>query len=102
MNREDWLNQVVEPALEPDLPICDPHHHLWDRPGATYMLDELEQDTKTHNVVSTVFVECMSGYRTEGPDALKPVGETEFVEKERLRVRARGSGFARPDEASER
>ena len=19
-----------EPALEPELPICDPHHHFWD------------------------------------------------------------------------
>ncbi|MCZ6617823.1 MAG: amidohydrolase family protein, partial [Gammaproteobacteria bacterium] len=32
-----------------------------------------------HNVVSTVFVECSSMYRALGPEELRPVGETEFV-----------------------
>ena len=27
---DEWLARTVEPTLEPDLPICDPHHHLWD------------------------------------------------------------------------
>jgi predicted TIM-barrel fold metal-dependent hydrolase len=77
---EAWLNLVREEAIEPDLPICDPHHHLWDHPGSRYLLDELEADTGSgHNVVSTVFVECASMYRADGPEALKPVGETEFV-----------------------
>ena len=63
---------AVEPALEPDLPICDPHHHLWDRNGSRYLLDELLSDlAQGHRVVSTVFVECMSEYRTEGPEALE-------------------------------
>jgi L-fuconolactonase len=31
--RKDWLAATQEPALEPDRPIIDPHHHLWDRPG---------------------------------------------------------------------
>ncbi|MEM7407362.1 MAG: amidohydrolase family protein [Pseudomonadota bacterium] len=78
-----WLAQVHEDALEPDLPICDPHHHLWDPqalPEKRYLLDELLADTGSgHNVVSTVFMECMSMYRAEGPQALRPVGETEFV-----------------------
>ena len=26
----DWLALTREPALEPELPICDPHHHFWD------------------------------------------------------------------------
>jgi predicted TIM-barrel fold metal-dependent hydrolase len=90
----------AEPILEPDLPIVDPHHHLWDRPGAAgadlppaqhgfetvvrmrprYLLDELLADTGSgHNIVATVFVECGAMYRADGPAALKPVGETEFV-----------------------
>lgn len=44
------------------------------------MADELRADTGSgHNVVATVFVECMSGYRPDGPEELRPVGETEFV-----------------------
>ena len=90
---------VAEAILEPDLPIIDPHHHLWDRQvsppdpsvpehgyAATvrlsprYLLDELLADAGAgHNVVATVFVECRSMYRANGPDLLKPIGETEFV-----------------------
>ena len=81
MDKQEWLSQVIEETLEPDLPICDPHHHLWDHPGSRYLLDELLADTGSgHNVVSTVFVECASMYRAEGPQAMRPVGETEFVQ----------------------
>jgi predicted TIM-barrel fold metal-dependent hydrolase len=80
MQSTEWLAQVKEPILDPDLPICDPHHHLWDHPGSRYLLDELLADARSgHNVVSTVFVECASMYRADGPEALRPVGETEFV-----------------------
>jgi predicted TIM-barrel fold metal-dependent hydrolase len=76
-----WLAQVVEEALEPALPICDPHHHLWDRAGTRYLLDELAADLAGgHNVVSTVFVECRSMYRADGEADLRCVGETEFVQ----------------------
>ena len=79
-DRDQWLAQVKEDILEPDLPICDPHHHLWDHPGRRYLIDELIADTGSgHNVTSTVFVECMSMYRADGPAAMRPVGETEFV-----------------------
>lgn len=81
MDRNTWLAQVSETTLEPELPICDPHHHLWDHPGNRYLLDELLEDTNSgHNVVSTVFVECASMYRAGGPPALRAVGETEFVQ----------------------
>ncbi len=77
---KELSNLYEEDALEPDLPICDPHHHLWDRPGTKYMLEELYQDIgKGHKIVQTVFVECCSGYRNYGPDEMKPLGETEFV-----------------------
>jgi len=76
----------VEEVIDPALPICDPHHHLWDRHGNRYLLDELLADTGQadargahHNVRSTVFVECASMYRGDGPEPLRPVGETEFV-----------------------
>ena len=80
MDRNEWLAQVDEGVLEPALPICDPHHHLWDYPGSRYLLDELLVDVGSgHNVSSTVFMECGSMYRADGSQALKPVGETEFV-----------------------
>lgn len=78
---EKWLDLVSEEAIEPDLPICDPHHHLWDHPDSRYMLEELVVDTSGgHNVKKTVFVECSSMYNRSAPAALKPVGETEFVQ----------------------
>jgi L-fuconolactonase len=90
---------MPEPILDPDLPIVDPHHHLWDRtallphlPPPThgfeqiirrvprYLLDELLADmTSGHNVVATVYLECGAFYRPDGPDHLKPVGEIEAV-----------------------
>ncbi|HUO91585.1 MAG TPA: amidohydrolase family protein [Rhizomicrobium sp.] len=94
------MAQASEPILEPDLPIVDPHHHLWDRtaPGAPqiplpdhpfsriiannarYLLPELLKDVQSgHNIVATVFLECGAMYRASGPDALRCVGETEFV-----------------------
>jgi len=71
---------MTEEVLEPQLPIVDPHHHLWDHPQNRYLLDELLADTGSgHHITTTVFVECMSMYRADGPDEMKPVGETEFV-----------------------
>lgn len=78
-----WIDQIREPALEPDLPVCDAHHHLWRGPGALgwpYLLADLHADTGTgHNIVRTVFLECHAEYYTEGPEHLRPVGETAFV-----------------------
>ena len=42
--RDDWLARTTETILEPSLPIVDPHHHLWERPGWRYMLDDLLAD----------------------------------------------------------
>ena len=80
----NWLAQTVEASLEPDLPICDPHHHLWDlragRVASRYLLDEIVEDVAAgHNVVSTVFIECGAMFKSDGPEVLRPVGETEFV-----------------------
>jgi L-fuconolactonase len=76
----EWLAKVTEAALEPALPIIDPHHHLWVHPGSRYELEELLDDTgQGHNIRATVFVECKAMYRADGPEHLKPVGETEYV-----------------------
>ncbi len=78
--RQDWLARHREQALEPGLPIVDPHHHLWDRPDWRYLLDELLADIDSgHNVISTVFVQCRAMHRGGGPEEFRPVGETEFV-----------------------
>ena len=89
-----------ETILEPDLPIVDPHHHLWDRPATLmasiaqpkhgfehvikmsprYLLDQLLADTGSgHNIRATVYVECGAMYRSTGPAEMRPVGEIEFV-----------------------
>lgn len=77
---EQWLAQVDEEIIEPDLPIVDPHHHLWVRNGVPYLLPELLDDLYSgHNIRATVFAECHSMYRASGDESLRPVGETEFV-----------------------
>ncbi|WP_043359157.1 amidohydrolase [Belnapia sp. F-4-1] len=78
--REDWLALTGEPILDPDLPIIDPHHHLWDHPGERYLLPDLLRDTASgHRIEATVFVQCGAMYRAEGPEDERPLGETEFV-----------------------
>jgi L-fuconolactonase len=78
---EAWLaTQPPEPILDPELPIIDTHHHLWERPDHRYLLHEFLADVRTgHNVVATVFMECHAMYRAAGPLEMRPVGETEFV-----------------------
>jgi len=83
-HNQPWLDLTVEPPLDPGLSICDPHHHLWDmragRVSPRYLLDELLADTRGgHTIESTIFIECGAMYRASGPEELRPVGETEFV-----------------------
>ena len=78
--RADWLAQRREEIIEPDLPIIDPHHHLWDRPGWRFMFEDIEADVGSgHNIISTVFIECHSMRRVDGPQAMRAIGETEFA-----------------------
>ncbi|HYU11902.1 MAG TPA: amidohydrolase family protein [Stellaceae bacterium] len=82
----DWLALTEEPTLEPEIAICDPHHHFWDFrsariPYQRYLLHELIADVSCgHDVRSTVFIEARSMYRPAGPVELRPVGEVEFVQ----------------------
>src|SRR5881396_2316621 len=78
--REDWLAQHTEEIIDPARPIVDPHHHLWDRGGLRYMIEEMAADIASgHNIVATVYVDCRSMYRAHGPEAFRPVGEVEFA-----------------------
>src|SRR3989454_2282218 len=78
--RQEWLDRWHEEIIEPELPIVDPHHHLWDRPGWRYLLDELLADTASgHKILATVFVQARAMTRAAGPVEMRPVGETEFV-----------------------
>jgi L-fuconolactonase len=80
MSKPD-LRAQTETPLEPDLPICDAHHHLWERAPDVYLLNELLADLAGgHNIVSTVAIECGYGYRHDGPAEMNPVGESEFLE----------------------
>ena len=80
-----WLQQRDEDILEPELPIIDPHHHLWDKNDhhhvqPRYLLDEILEDIDCgHNIVATVFIECGAMFKKEGAEHLRAVGETEFV-----------------------
>jgi predicted TIM-barrel fold metal-dependent hydrolase len=78
--RQAWLDQLREEILEPALPIVDPHHHLWDHAGERYLFDDLLADIGSgHDIRATVFIQCTAMYRADGPEELKPLGETEFV-----------------------
>jgi predicted TIM-barrel fold metal-dependent hydrolase len=72
--------QAPEEILDPDRPIVDAHHHLWDRADHRYLLPELLEDTGAgHRVVSTVFIDCMAFYRAGASRLMRTVGETEFA-----------------------
>jgi predicted TIM-barrel fold metal-dependent hydrolase len=78
--RPDWLALRREEVIDPTRPIVDPHHHLWDRGGQRYLIEEITDDIASgHNVIATVYVEARSMYRANGPEAFRPVGEIEFA-----------------------
>jgi predicted TIM-barrel fold metal-dependent hydrolase len=89
-----WQAGEREEILDPDLPIVDPHHHIWMKPDDSYLAADLERDFGSgHNIVATVFIECVTAYRPNGPTEMKPVGETEFVVRS-LPERPSGTRFA--------
>jgi predicted TIM-barrel fold metal-dependent hydrolase len=75
-------SRVPEPPFDTDLRICDSHQHFWTHRGS-YLLEDFIADIEAggHNIVSTVCVECGSSYRDRGPDPLRPVGETKFLDE---------------------
>lgn len=78
--RQAWLDQHHEPILDPDLPILDPHHHIWEHADERYLLDDLLRDTATgHDIRASVFVQCASKYDMDADPARRPLGETRFM-----------------------
>ena len=53
--RARWLAQTVEPAIEPDLPIVDSHHHLWTHSGDEYVLIVHGDSTAVTDVARAAF-----------------------------------------------
>ncbi len=87
---ENWIaKETPEDVLEPELPIIDPHHHLWDHRDredphfrqVVYLCEEITRDIEDsgHNIVQTVFAQCGAFYREDGPEEMRCIGETEFV-----------------------
>ena len=90
---EEWLAQEdPEKVLDPELPIVDPHHHLWDlrkiilQPHRdflqkVYLTEEFANEIQRsgHKITHTVFAQCAAFYRKEGPEELRAVGEVEFA-----------------------
>jgi L-fuconolactonase len=78
--REEWLNQTIEEPLEPSMPICDAHHHLWYGTENDYPVEAFLRDISGgHRICKTVFVESSLMFREDASPEMRPVGETEFI-----------------------
>ena len=78
--RAAWLAQRREAPLRPEVPIVDAHHHLWTRGGEPYLLAQFLDDAESgHRIVASVYMECESHYRPDGPEHLRPVGEVDYA-----------------------
>jgi predicted TIM-barrel fold metal-dependent hydrolase len=79
--RDDWLALTSEDVLEPERVIVDPHFHFFveNELFPRYEMADLQRDMSGHGVRQAVFMECEEGYRKDGPEHLRPVGESEWV-----------------------
>src|SRR5438094_1362326 len=99
---QNWLALTREAALEPQLAIVDPHHHFWDvadRTPERYLLAQLVADAKGHNLRQTVFIECGSMYRADGPEEFRVVGEPSSYKVSRQRAPAGDMAICAPPQA---
>lgn len=84
-----WLHKVQEEIIDPERPIIDPHHHLWERSNSRYLLEDFWEDTGSgHAIAKTVFIECYTNYRSDGPEHLRSLGETAFARDQALQSRS--------------
>ncbi len=82
------MTSSTELPIDPDIAIIDTHHHLYDRPNPMvkkvmrrerFLIDDYTDFAADgHNLVATVVMESQTMYRSEGPDELRAVGQTEF------------------------
>jgi L-fuconolactonase len=89
--RQEWLNQLIEDPILPNIPIIDPHHHLWDVGFGRYYIEELLEDINSsgHNILSTVYIMSSSNtkiYSKDGLEEFKPLTEIEFATSEGKRA----------------
>jgi len=89
--RQEWLNQHIEDPILPNIPIIDPHHHLWDVGFGRYYIEELLEDINSsgHNIISTVYIMSSSNteiYSKDGLEEFKPLNEIEFATSEGKRA----------------
>lgn len=93
--RPDWLTLASEAALEPELPIVDAHHHLWDRPGWRFLIDDYKTELAAsgHCIIASVFMQCQTAYDPTQPPHLRPVGETAYVAAKAERLGPDGPAF---------
>ncbi|OYU19833.1 MAG: amidohydrolase [Rhodobacteraceae bacterium PARR1] len=78
--RPEWLTLGREEVIDPDHPIIDAHHHLFDRPGNRYLAADYATDLASgHNIIASVLVQARGFYRASGPEPLYPVGETDHA-----------------------
>src|SRR5688572_10360287 len=90
-----WRALHREEVLEPDLPIVDSHHHLWQRGHSRYLIDEyLAEAGSGHHIRASVYVECGSCYRAGVSGLMAPVGEVEFANG--IAAMAASEGFVGP------
>mgnify|MGYP000645620541 CR=1 FL=1 len=78
---DEWLALRTEDVLDPERPIVDAHHHIWEgHQHHTYLLPELLQDLQCgHNIRGTVYVECSFMYRADGDPRFAGIGEVEYA-----------------------
>ena len=89
--RQEWLDQHIEDPISPNIPIIDPHHHLWDVGFGRYYIEELLEDINSsgHNILSTVYIMSSSNtkiYSKDGLEEFKPLTEIEFATSEGKRA----------------
>ena len=89
--RQEWLDQHIEDPISPNIPIIDPHHHLWDVGFGRYYIEELLEDINSsgHNILSTVYIMSSSNtkiYSKDGLEEFKPLKEIEFATSEGKRA----------------
>lgn len=87
----EWISLTRETPVDPARRIVDAHHHLWaeghrkagftytggDEPA--YLPQDFHGDMAGHDVIGSIFVQCAIAYRDNGPEHLRPIGETEFI-----------------------